>query len=206
MARRRKHRRGHSYSSLLGMNPPEAVSGAQGVLAGVQPKNLVGVVPVVGGVIANGMLTKFAADKIPVDFVKHGWGNYLLGLVSAGVIGAAAGRINKKVGHGMFIGGVVETLSRLVSDVSNKGFSALSGIETDPGAALIGPTMSGVGDFVTPMQVEQARPIDSQAGQYPLPAPMMAHAAAAHPATQAHYEAAVLSEVIDDRTGMEYGV
>jgi hypothetical protein len=204
MAKKRRHKKRHNYHAILSMNPPEA---GGGVLAGVKPKNLIGVVPVVGGVIANGMLTKFAAEKLPLGFVKKGLGNYALGLVGAGVIGAVGGRINPRVGHSMFIGAVVETLSRLVSDLSSQGMSALSlsNYPTDENLVMANGTMSGLSDFVTPMQIENARPIDSQAGQYPLPAPAVHHQAA----QQQHYEAAVLSEMImdqPDQRGMEFGI
>ena len=213
----KKHGLLHGFMSKL--NPGKMISMAapeqDGVFSGFQPKNLTGIVPIVGGFIANTMAQKLIADRGP-SFVKGGIGSYGAGLASAGLIGALAGRLDKNVGQSMFIGGVVQTLQRIVSDVSEKGFSALS-------------LSGGMGDFPTPEQLQAASPgalpsvytslaigpAQAQAPAImtmpgvPTVAPMAqaGHPAALPTAQAAHqharkgvsdYEAAVLNEVIAD--------
>lgn len=214
MARKRSHRGRRRGLRILGYNvgsmvpsmhaPTASASFADAVKPGKVAKNVMGVAPIVGGVIANSMLTSYLAGVIPMT--KKGVGNYALGLAGAGIIGGLGALINSDVGKGALIGGVVETLGRVVRDVREKGLSALSlgdlGDDySDPawgfqglgsGQSVPAEDLSGLNDFVTPGAIQRAFPSESTMTQYSLPAasaPVRAHEA---------YQQKVLAEVISD--------
>lgn len=192
------------------VNPPQVSGSYGGVLSGVRPKNITGVVPVIGGYAINAMISGYIAGKIPM--IKSGAGNYALGLVSAGLIGAAAGAIlGRNVGEGVFTGAVVEPIVRAVRDVSSKGFGALglSGWEGSeswefqdlPGALTdnVRGQPVGMGDFSTPGQITAAMPTESSTSQYSLPA---ATAQVTPQQRMQAYEDAVVAEAMNSQGGM----
>ena len=218
MAKRRGRGRG---LRLLGLNMGSvsmAAPKSEGkVYDALKLKNVTGVVPVVAGVIANSMLTGFAAGRVP--YTSKGIGNYGLGLLGAGVVGGLGALISPQVGAGALIGAVVETLGRVVKDVREKGFGAfsLSGMDDaqdppwgfsgmgdgyqDPawgfrgmgsGQSVPAEMLSGVGEFVTPRAISTAMPSEQ---------PYQAGVPAQRSSPQAAYEAKMIAEAIDDSGG-----
>lgn len=208
---------------LLGLNVGSmsmAAPKSEGkVYDALKPKNLTGVVPVVAGVIANSMLTGLVAGKVP--YTSKGIGNYGLGLLSAGAVGGLGALISPQVGAGALIGAVVETLGRIVKDVREQGFGALSlsgmgdqwgeapwgfkgmddawqepaygfkGMGRHPSTSVPAELLSGVGEFVTPRAITAAMPSDQP----------YSTAAAPRANPQASYEAKMIAEAIDDSGG-----
>lgn len=192
-------------------NVLEMLSGAPpvsaGMFSGVQPRNMVAVLPILGGALLNGQIR---GKWIPAltwmpNILKGGLGNYLLGIGTSGLIGAIAGYFNYGVGQSMFVGGVSETaISAFAEGWSKKSFSPLfprmsgcegygcmgedlEGMSEDLEGLALGPEDTfRMGDFTSPMQTSHALQMPSAAGQYPMPA------------TVADYETSVLSEMIDD--------
>jgi len=200
----RKHRgrRGKGRGlRLLGFNvgamSVRQPSGSGKIMDAVSPKNLMGVMPVVAGVIANSMLTGMLAGKIPMT--KGGVGNYALGIAGAGVVGGLGSLISADVGSGAFIGGVVEVVGRIVKDIRDKGFGAisLSGLDDDEAPDLSGfgegpyqdpyaAGFQGMGEFITPRAIQAAIPSESTQSQYALP----------QATAQNQYQQRVLAEMI----------
>jgi hypothetical protein len=163
------------FGNYVSMNPPQVQAAYAGALSGVQPKNVTGVAPILGGYVANALFTSAMSKFIP--HTQSGIGSYALGLVNSGLLGLLAKRfVGAEFARGMVIGARAEPIVRLVRDVSAGGLSALSlkGIdgqfEDRPGALednIIGQTL---GDFTTPGQVGRAQPTESSTSQYSLPA------------------------------------
>lgn len=91
------------------MNNPGSVVGS--MTAGFKPKVLMSTIPVVSGVVGNAMLTKFIGQYLPSG-LTGGLGQIAVGLGSAGLLGAGAGLIKPKMAAPVFIGGVVETVTK----------------------------------------------------------------------------------------------
>lgn len=89
-------------------NPATAISS---VTAGFKPKVLMSTLPVVGGVVGNAVLSKFIGQYMPA-VMRGGLGKIAVGLGSAGLLGAGAGLIKPKMAAPVFIGGVVETVTK----------------------------------------------------------------------------------------------
>ena len=105
----RSKRRGGARSVRFNFGSISTPKSKGGVLDGLHPKNWVGVAPILGGVILDGLLTKTLSDKIP--YTKKGLGNIALGLAGAGVfrmLGSYSKSADvKAIANGMFLGGVV---------------------------------------------------------------------------------------------------
>lgn len=197
-----------NLGSYVSANPPTVGGSYGGVLSGVQPKNISGVVPIIGGYALNAIVSNYTAGKIPMT--KTGIGNYALSLVNAGLLGALAGMVfGKNVGSSVLTGAIVEPVVRAVRDVSNSGFSALSLKAYDnedifqdrPGALtdnIIGQ-QTALGDFTTPGQITGASPTESSMSQYSLP---QATAQVAPQQTMQAYEDAVVAEAMQSAGGM----
>lgn len=163
---RKRHRRGRrgvrfNMGSLGGMlSTPKQ----HGLLDALKPKNLVGVTPILAGVVANGIVTKMLSSKIP--YTRGGIGNIALGLVDAGLIGLAARALKQgKIGEGLFVGGVVQTLGCALQSVMQHGLRALS----LSGADDHFDERFGMGEFVSPNQIGRAIPSQGGISQYGLP-------------------------------------
>ncbi len=157
MARKRRTR------FNLGFSSPKR-SGS--IFDAFKPNNLVGVTPILGGVVLNGIVAKFLSEKIP--YTRKGIGNIVLGLASAGGLGMLAKYANKQMGDGVFVGGVVGTLGCAFQNFMADGMKSLSlsgayDSFTDHG-------FNGMGTFVSPQQVSSAMPSEGMISQYSLPA------------------------------------
>ncbi len=163
-----------NFGHYVSANPPTVSAKYAGALSGVEPKNVSGVVPILGGYIANALFTSAMSKFIP--HTQSGLGSYALGLVNSGLLGLVARRfVGQDFARGMVIGARAEPIVRLVRDVNAGGLAALSlkGIdgqfEDRPGALednIIGQTL---GDFSTPGQISSAQPSESSTSQYSLP-------------------------------------
>jgi hypothetical protein len=91
------------------MNNPATAIGS--VTAGFKPKVLMSTLPVVSGVVGNAVLSKFIGQYMPA-VMQGGLGKIAVGLGSAGLLGAGAGLIKPKMAAPVFIGGVVETVTK----------------------------------------------------------------------------------------------
>lgn len=175
----RKRRGGRRARFNMGFSSPKQ----RGLLDAFKPSNLVGVTPILAGVIVDGLATKMLSDKIP--YTKKGLGNIVLGIASAGVVGMLgrwAGRglgkgMGNSLGDGLFVGGVVGTLGCAFQAFMQEGLKSLY------------PTLKGtdewdqweqnkfheggfygMGDFVTPGKISSAIPSGGTQSQYSLPA------------------------------------
>lgn len=236
--KRRKSRNGKSasfsfapasFKKHFSMNAPTTSSAYGGALDGLQPKNITGVVPIIGGYAIGAMVSGYLSKKIP--YTSKGIGNLALSLASAGVLGATAGQfLGKSVGGGVLIGAIVEPLARTFNEITTKGLSALSlagwsddrlddrfnaNVLGSPFGERLGDRFGNVGaqlgDFTTPGQITGANPTESSMSQYSLPAATQANVipqtqfspagGGQHPSpAQAHEDAAVAAAM--DSSGM----
>lgn len=194
----RKAKRG--MSRALKMNPPVA----SGLTAGVKPSNIMGVLPIVGGLIINGILVEKTAGIIP--YTKSGIGKYVYGLAMASVgavIASAAG--NKNLTKGVLMGGMAGTLAVAVNDVRKGGLKALT-LSGDLGEDYL-DGFSGMGDFATPAQMSAPMPTDTpwapaqavtQDGRVMAGPSVQQRLQAPPSAQQQAYEGQVLASVMDE--------
>lgn len=159
MARKRRTR------FNLGFSSPKR-SGS--IFDAFKPNNLVGVAPILGGVILDGIVTKFLSEKIP--YTRKGIGNIVLGLGSAGVLGMLAKYGNKQLGDGIFVGGVVGTLGCAFQNFMTDGLKSLSLSGSDWHNSFTDHGFNGMGTFVSPQQISSAMTSEGTIGQYSLPA------------------------------------
>lgn len=116
------------------------------VTQGFKPSTLMRAVPVVGGVIGNAWLTNFISKFMP-GMVQSGIGNLALGLASAGLLGAGVGMLSPGNAGAVFLGGVIEVVTRGVRQY------------VLPVAGLSGCCPGMLGEYLTPYNVSEARPL-----------------------------------------------
>ncbi len=182
MARKRRTRFNMGFSS-----PKRSGS----IFDAFKPNNLVGVTPILAGVILDGMLTKVLSDKIP--YTKKGIGNIALGLVGASAIKLLGGYANKQLADGLFVGGVVGTLGCAFQNFMTQGLKSFSLGDMDDLDSFTDHGFAGLGTFVSPGQIQHAIPSGGSMSQYSLPhtnaqfQPMHhAHVAPPHSPAQHH--------------------
>ncbi len=158
----RKRRGGRRARFNMGFTSPKQ----KGLFDALKPNNLVGVTPILAGVIANGMLTKVLSDKIP--YTRKGIGNIVLGLGGAGLIGMLGRYANKSLGEGLFVGSVVGTLGCAFQNFMTDGIKSLSLGDVNP-YPFTEYGFNGMGQFVSPQQVSGAITAEGTIGQYSLP-------------------------------------
>lgn len=163
MAKHRRGRRARHNAGSLSLSAPRQ----SGLLDAFKVKNLTGATPVLAGVIANGLVTRMLASKIP--YTQRGIGNIALGIGTAGILGMLARHINKAAGEGVFTGGIVGTLGCAFQEFMKPGVGlkafALSG-EMD---GWSDERLSGLGQFISPGQIANAFTDGSTLSQYSLP-------------------------------------
>ncbi len=138
----------------------------KGIGDGLSPKKMVATLPVLGGVILDGLATKFLGSKIP--YTSRGIGAIGLGIVNAGLIGMLAKLTTKsaKLGDGLFIGGIVGTLGCAFQGLMTEGVRslALSGWSDTMHVGF-----EGLGTFVGPSNTASAFTMDSNISSYGRP-------------------------------------
>lgn len=103
--------------------------GVTGALtAGFSPRAVLRTLPVIGGMFGNTIVTGWVSRMMP-DFLASGPGNYVVGLGSAGLLGAAVGMLRPRWAAPVFMGGVIEVMTRIlrqwVMPVVGSGVSGL---------------------------------------------------------------------------------
>lgn len=97
------------------------------------------------GMLGNAWLSGFVGGFMP-SMLRAGPGSYLVGLASAGLLGAATAMVSRTYAPGVFFGGV----GKVVIDILNKYVVPM--IPSIPG-------LHGLGDYLTPMAAAAARPL-----------------------------------------------
>lgn len=223
MARGRKRgrhvRRNAGLSSYMSM--PRRSGGTLG-LASLKPKailhNLTGAVPILAGVVADGMFSRMLGSKIP--YTGKGIGQVALGLAGAGLLRMVGNYANRALGEGLFIGGVVGTLGCAFQNFMREGIHSLALSDDLDGFSDVNAnpytqySFQGMGQFVSPGQVQNAFSAGSAMPQYSLPnanaaympraglQPAQTPAQAAGARSMAEYEGAALAAVTGDDNGM----
>jgi hypothetical protein len=209
MARRRRHNSGNIFA-------PPSQSRQKGLLdyKGFF-KNMVGVTPIIGGVIANGLASAFLSSKIP--YTKQGIGNVALGIVSASGLGYLTSMVskNKNLGNGVLVGGIVGTLGCWFQKAMSEGLVAslkpgMHGWADSNMSGWANEGFNGMGDFTTPSLIQNAIQPQSNISQYSLPmttgqfvptvAPPPTPAHAAQAGTMADYEQGAIGAVLGNET------
>lgn len=130
---------------------------------------------VVGGSLANNLLTGALTKVMPISALKSGIGNYAVGLLSAGLIGIGARKVLPSQAGGLFFGAILDVVTRIASrfivpmlpspklsgyaladylTMTNVQDSRLYGMEGDDDG------MDGFGDYATVSAVAAARPLN----------------------------------------------
>jgi hypothetical protein len=136
--RYRRGRRGRRF------NPIAATGSLVGSLtSGFRVDTLKTAGVLVAGGIANAMLSRQLISLIPVDFLKAGMGSYATRLASAGLLSGIVRMVAPRYSG--------EVLTGAVMQVALKAVGELLPAEWNP--------MSGLGDYLTLSQVQQARPL-----------------------------------------------
>ncbi len=167
MAKRKRGGRRSRFN--FGFSTPKK----SGFLAALKPSNMVGVLPILGGVIADGIFTKFLGEKIP--YTRRGIGSIALGIAGAGLIGMVGRYGSKALGDGLFVGGMVGTLGCAFQGLMTQGVRSLSLGDDLDGFGDINPnpwtqySFQGMGNFTTPGAIAHAMPSESTMSQYSLP-------------------------------------
>lgn len=181
-------------------------------IAGKIKNSAVGVVPILGGVIANGLFTNWLSAKIP--YTRKGIGNIVLGIADAGLIGLAASYLPmRNVGNQVFMGGVVGTLGCAFQNLMTGGFKAAFGLGDDldgfPDPWFANTGISGMGNFTTPGAIAHAFPSGPTMSQYGLPgasaqfvAPPQTPHQAAMAGSMADYEPGAVGAMLGQDQGM----
>ncbi len=163
MAKRKRGGRRSRFN--FGFSAPKKV----GLTAFLKPSNYVGVLPILGGVIIDGIFTKFVGDKS--KYTRSGIGNIALGVIGAGLLGGLAGAANRQLGEGLFVGGMVGTAGCAFQNFMQGGFKHAFGLgdESNWYSPVGHGTFMGMGNFTSPGAIASAIPSESTMAQYSLP-------------------------------------
>ncbi len=181
---RRKYHFNYTVPVYAFNNAELSMSGLRdGITAGYRPSVLMQVVPVVGGLVANGivsgMLTKLAADKLKLSDTTRGPASLAIGLATAGALSMATKMVAPRYAQSVFLGGLAQTLwdgyqtylQPLVKKYTGLGKCKGMGCdesEPDLTFGLYCPECADglkdmLNDFLTPGQVQFAQPVISEA-------------------------------------------
>jgi len=143
--RRVRRSRGRKVGRRRRSNNPGAVSlrrPLKAVMAGFNVKLLSRAGVMVGGALGNAALSGTASGYMP-GVLQSGPGSYVVGLGTAGLLGAGVGMVMPRLAGDVFLGAVLEVVTRAVKDYV---------------VPLI-PGMSGMGDYLTRTDAATARPL-----------------------------------------------
>ncbi len=185
----------------------------KGALDAFKVRNVVGVMPILAGVIVDGLATKMLSEKIP--YTRRGLGNIVLGAALAGVTGVVGQLVtrSKSIGQGLFVGGMVGTLGCAFQSFMQDGLRSLSLGEMNPNpfTSYSFQGMEGLDNFTTPQAIAAAINSESPISQYSLPnvnaqfvAPPQTPAQGMAARRMADYEGGAIGAVLgqDESTGM----
>jgi len=106
------------------MNPAGAL---RAITAGYSPKVLMEALPIAGGAIGNAAFAGFVSRYMP-SFLQDGVGAIALSLGTAGLLGAGVGMVNRSWGAPVFMGGVIEAVTRAIRSYMMPVFGKLKGL------------------------------------------------------------------------------
>ena len=114
----------------------------------------------VTGGIANSVLSGQLMRIVPVDFLKSGMGSYVTRLLSAGLLGGIVRMVAPNYAGAILTGAVTQVGLKAVTEFSDGkyGISGLSDYLTLAQVQQARP-LAGLGDYLTSTQVAQARPL-----------------------------------------------
>lgn len=162
--RGRARRRNGSWVARYAMNPVTALSGTFGaVTEGFKPSTLMSTVPYLVGGIGNNLVVG-QVQKLPLpSMLKSGYGSLLVSGLSAALLGAGVGMVRKDWGSKIMLGGLVDTMIKLVGQIGKS-----SGLLGDLGCGPLGCAnlsdlgcgplgCANMGDYLTPSDAAGAR-------------------------------------------------
>ena len=174
-----------------------------GITAGYRPQVLMQVVPVVGGLVANGiasgMLTKIVSDRLKLSDTTKGPASLAIGLLTAGALSVATKMVSPRHAQAVFLGGLAQVmwdgyktyLQPLVKKYTGLGKCKGMGCDDQPDLSfgLYCPECADgladtLNDFLTPGQIQFARPVIADAVGAAIPAQDAAMQAPPEPAGQ----------------------
>jgi hypothetical protein len=176
---RRKYRFNYTVP-VYAFNNELSVAGLRdGITAGYRPRVLMQVVPVVGGLVANSLLssalTKMVAGRLSLSDTTKGPAGLAIGLLSAGALSMATKMVAPRYAQSVFLGGLAQVLwdgyqtylQPLVKKWTGLGCCG-NGDEPDLTFGLYCPECGDglsetLNDFLTPGQVRMAQPVISEA-------------------------------------------
>jgi len=114
----------------------------------------------VAGGIANSVLSGQLMRIVPGDFLKSGMGSYVTRLLSAGLLGGIVRTVAPNYAGAILTGAVTQVGLKAVTEFSDGkyGISGLSDYLTLAQVQQARP-LAGLGDYLTSTQVAQARPL-----------------------------------------------
>lgn len=156
MARHRRHRK----------NPPSATAG---LTAGLSNKNIVGVLPYIGGAILNGVVRGLVGKQFPA--VNSGIPGAAVGVLTAGLVGWAGHQVNGQIGEAMLDGALIEVGTDAFDQIK-KGTFGMSGL-WDSSSPFNNNVLDGLGDYAMLRQADNAYQMGEgeTQSQYPMPTP-----------------------------------
>lgn len=136
-----------SYAAPVQLNPSRSRFGYRrsknpgfmdGIKAAFSPKGILGVMPIVGGMIGANMLRKWVGGQSwTPNMLKSGqYANLAVGIAGAGALAMLAGKLAPKYAGSILIGGVAEALTGLANTVT--GSSVLGSCGSCSGMGCVG--------------------------------------------------------------------
>jgi len=119
------------------------------ITAGFQPKILTKAATITGGALGNAWFSGMVSGFLP-GMLQSGVGNYVVGLGTAGVLGAGVGMVAPRMAGDVFLGGVLEVVTRAVKEYVLPVLPGMSGFVGDyatPEDAATARSLGGVGDY-----------------------------------------------------------
>jgi len=113
---------------------------------------------VAAGAVLNAMASKPVINMMPIDALRSGPGSYIPGLATAGALGGLTGMVAPKFAGNVLMGGVLQVALKALGDLTPYGLSGLSDYLTAAQVQQARP-LAGMGDYLTAPQVAQARPL-----------------------------------------------
>jgi len=160
--RRRSHNRSRYSRRGRRFNPAGIVSS---LTSGFNVGTLKTAGVLVAGGIANSVLSSQLMRIVPVEFLKSGMGSYVTRLLSAGLLGGVVRMVAPNYAGAILTGAVTQVGLKAVTEFSDGkyGISGLADYLTLSQVQQARP-LAGLGDYLTSTQVAQARPLMSGMG------------------------------------------
>jgi hypothetical protein len=97
------------------------------ITAGYKPSVLLGALPYAGGALGNALLSRWISGFMP-GMLQSGAPNLLVGLASAGLLGAGVGMVAPRYAAPVFFGGVIEIVTRAARAYVMPAIGQVSGL------------------------------------------------------------------------------